>query len=132
MRCAIFSWRRELARLSPQTPRNLLRPKRVQIERLDDTRVAGLARKDCLQLLQAGEPGEFGMTSIASPSVRRNARRFRFSDIAQQRHQKRGNDKGDHNGPERVGVSQRRGFAIGKLPELFQRRGVTGLETSGN
>jgi hypothetical protein len=32
----------------------------VQIERLDDTRLAGLADKDRVQLLQARELGEFG------------------------------------------------------------------------
>lgn len=37
----------------------------MEIECLDDTRVASLACKDCLQLLQAREPGEFS----AYPSV---------------------------------------------------------------
>src|SRR5262249_44050521 len=38
----------------------------------------------------------------------------------------------EHNGAESVGISQRGGFAIGKLPELLQRRRVAGVRASGN
>ena len=44
----------------------------------------------------------------------------------------RGDDEGDHDGAERVSISQSRGFAICKLPQLFQRRGVAGVWASGN
>lgn len=53
-------------------------------------------------------------------------------DIAHQRHQESGDSECDHNGAEGVCVSERRRFAVGECPQLFERGDVAGLRAAWN